>query len=109
MSSRETAKQTAKTLKSQFKTVSQKSQARIVKKNQNKTNKAATYFPEVPLRYFGYTRPAEASKQPETLRELAVNFQGNFSSNLDNAKTQQKKKQKSKFIQSQYEQLFRPE
>lgn len=98
-----------KILKSQKSTVTKKSKSRAGKNtNVTKNKNAATYFPQVPIGFFKYTRPTEAAQKNQTLHELAENFKGNFSRNIDGAKTQAKKRQHQKKIESQYQRSLRP-
>lgn len=93
-----------KILKTQKSTVTNKGKSRAVKKTKvSKNRQADTYFPQIPVGFFSYKRPAEAEQKNQTLRELAEKFKGNFSINIDNAKTQARKRQQQKIVESQYQ------
>lgn len=100
-----------KILKSQKITVTNKiskSRAGLEQKITKVAEQKTTYFPQVPIGYFGYTRPAEAKQQSKKIIKLATNFKGEFSHNINNAKTQAKKKQKNKVIEAQYQKSLQP-
>lgn len=69
-----------KILKSQHSaTVVKIKKTRVAKKVQKdhgvKSDKQLAYFPEVPIGFFGYNRPAEARPPSELVRELAKKLQ----------------------------------
>lgn len=100
-----------KILKSQKTTVTNKinkSRAGSKQKITKVVEKKVTYFPQVPIGYFGYTRPAEAKQQSKEIIKLATNFKGKFSHNINNAKTQAKRRQKNRVIEAQYRKSLQP-
>lgn len=111
MNLREKLQQIAKNkiLKTQKSTVTKKSKSRAGKKEKSiKEKKTEIFFPQIPIGFFKYKRPAEAEEKNRTLHELAEKFKGKFNLNIENTKTQARKRQHQKIVESQYQKSLYP-
>lgn len=69
----------------------------VAKSTNNKVNPfKITFFPEIPVGFFGYSRPAEARLQSEKVRELTERFKNQLNKKKVGEKKQTKISQVSK-------------